>query len=168
MLKLIEHYRQKSQPVPNAVWHSPLYFIAFGFGSGAFPVAPGTAGTVVAAIFYLGLRYLPLGEYLLFTLIFSIVSIWLLDQLSREIQVHDHPGMCLDEFAGYFVTMINAPWGFSWMLLGFILFRLFDIWKPWPISWLDKHIHGGFGMVIDDIAAGALAMIVMQIIHYFV
>lgn len=167
MLKLIEHYRRKSQPVPATVWHSPLYFIAFGFGSGAFPIAPGTAGTVVAAFFYLGLRYLPLGEYLLFTVIFSLVSIWLLDYLSREIQVHDHPGMCLDEFAGYFVTMINAPWGFAWMLLGFILFRLFDIWKPWPISWLDEHVHGGFGMVIDDIAAGALAMIIMQLLHWF-
>lgn len=164
MLKLIAHYRAKSQPVPPAVWHSPRYFIGFGFGSGAFPFAPGTAGTVVAAIFYLGLRELPLSAYLAFTLIFSLFSIWLLDQLSREIQINDHPGMCLDEFAGYFVSMINAPRGFGWIVLGFVLFRLFDIWKPWPIRWLDEHVHGGFGMVIDDVAAGVLTFLIIQLL----
>lgn len=169
----IAHYRQKAQPVPAAVWRNPWYFIAFGFGSGAFPVAPGTAGTVVAALFYLALSHLSLASYLVFTVVFSLFSIWLLDKISAEIAVHDHPGMCLDEFAGFFVTMIAAPAGFGWILLGFGLFRLFDIWKPWPISWLDEHVHGGFGMVIDDIAAGALSMMIIQCIalyspHYFI
>lgn len=163
MFKLIAHYRNKSKPVPAEVFRSLRYFVAFGFGSGAFPVAPGTAGTVVAAVFYLGLRYLPLGWYLAFTVVFSLFSIWLLDQISREIKVHDHPGMCLDEFPGFFVTMINAPWGLGWVVFGFLLFRLFDIWKPWPIRWLDEHVHGGFGMVIDDVAAGFFALIVMQV-----
>lgn len=167
MLSRIAHYRQKAKPVPTAVWRNPWYFIGFGFGSGAFPVAPGTAGTVVAALVYLALSHLTLPIYLAFTLVFSVFSIWLLNKLSREIGVHDHPGMCLDEFAGFFVTMIAAPSGWLWILLGFVLFRLFDIWKPWPISWLDEHVHGGFGMVIDDIAAGLLAMVLIQCVALY-
>lgn len=168
MLNLIAHYRNKSHPVPARVWRSPLYFIAFGFGSGAAPVAPGTAGTLVAALFYLLLRHLPLSMYLAFTFVFSLFSIWLLDKISREIAVHDHPGMCLDEFAGFFVTMIYAPQGLLWIVLGFLLFRFFDIVKPWPIRWLDEHVHGGFGMVIDDIAAGLFSLLVLQCVSLLI
>lgn len=153
-------------PVPKKVWRDPLYFIAFGFGSGAVPWAPGTFGTLMAIPFYLVVRPLPLTYYLIFVILFIGFSSWLCDHLSRIIQEHDHPGMCIDEFAGFFVTMINAPHGWSWVILGFILFRLFDIWKPWPIRFVDANIHGGFGMVLDDVIAGAMAMILIQIIEY--
>lgn len=149
-------------PVPEAVWQNPLYFIAFGLGSGAMPFAPGTFGTLMAIPFYLLLSSLPLFGYLAFVVFFIIFSSWISDRLSRVIHEHDHPGMCIDEFAGFFVTMIGAPHGYGWVILGFLLFRLFDIWKPWPISYIDENVHGGFGMILDDVIAGVFAMGIIQ------
>lgn len=158
--------RKSQLAIPPAVWQNPWYFIAFGLGSGTMPFAPGTFGTLFAIPFYLLLSKLPLLGYLTFVIVFIIFSSWLCDKLSREIHVHDHPGMCIDEFAGFFVTMINAPQGFIWVLIGFILFRLFDIWKPWPIRYYDQNLHGGFGMVFDDVIAGFFSMLVIQIIGF--
>jgi phosphatidylglycerophosphatase A len=153
-------------PVPDAIWHNPLYFLAFGLGSGAMPFAPGTFGTLLAIPFYLLLRPLSLSMYIAFTVVFFILSSWLCDYVSRKIKVHDHPGMTIDEFAGFFVTMINAPHGWPWVVLGFVLFRFFDILKPWPIRMLDEHVHGGIGVVLDDIVAGLFAMIIIQLLAY--
>lgn len=153
-------------PVPAEVWKNPMYFMAFGFGSGAVPFAPGTFGTLMAIPFYLALRLLPLTYYLIFIILFVAFTSWLCDEISRRTHTHDHPGMCIDEFAGFFVTMIGAPTGFYWILLGFILFRLFDIVKPWPIAYADRHIKGGFGMVFDDVLAGIYAMIIIQVLYY--
>lgn len=162
---LIQKARAKPRPpVPDKVWQSPLYFIAFGFGSGAIPFAPGTFGTLMAIPFYLLFQSLPLLPYLLLVIVIFIASAWICERVSREIHLHDHPGMCLDEFAGFFVTMIHAPKGFLWIVLGFLLFRLFDILKPWPIYVLDEKVHGGLGMVLDDIVAGVFACIIIQII----
>lgn len=159
---------KQTPDTPEAVWRNPLYFIAFGFGSGAMPFAPGTFGTLMAIPFYLVFRPLPLWAYLIFVVLVIAGSSWLCERLSRQIDVHDHPGMCIDEFAGFFVTMINAPHGIGWILLGFGLFRLFDILKPWPISFLDENVHGGFGMVLDDVVAGIFAMLIIQALHFFI
>jgi phosphatidylglycerophosphatase A len=153
-------------PVPIAVWRNPLYFSGFGFGSGAMPFAPGTFGTLMAIPFYLLLRPLPLVYYIVFVMFFIAASSWLCDYLSRKIHEHDHPGMCIDEFAGFFVTMINAPQGWGWISLGFIFFRIFDVWKPWPIRFIDEKIHGGFGMVLDDVVAGLAGLIIIQFLRY--
>lgn len=161
--------KSKSKPIPPLppqVWRNPWYFIAFGLGSGAAPMAPGTFGTLMAIPFYLLLRELSLTRYVIFVILFSLFCVWLCDKISRDIHEHDHPGMCIDEFAGFFVAMIGAPHGWTWILLGFILFRLFDVWKPWPICWLDKNIHGGFGMVIDDVVAGLYSMLIILFIGY--
>lgn len=158
--------RKSPPPVPEKIWQDPRYFIAFGLGSGAMPVAPGTFGTLMAIPFYLLLQPLPWYAYLIFVIIFIILSAWLSDYVSRAIKVHDHPGMNIDEFAGFFVTMINAPLGFEWILLGFLLFRIFDIWKPWPIRYLDENVHGGFGMLLDDVVAGIFSMIIIQILSH--
>jgi phosphatidylglycerophosphatase A len=156
--------RSQPAPVPKAVWQNPWYFIAFGLGSGTIPIAPGTFGTLMAIPFYLLFQSLPTSGYIFLLLCLTAISIWILDRVSREIQVHDHPGMCLDEFIGYFVTMTAAPTGWAWVVIGFILFRLFDIFKPWPINVLDKNIHGGLGIVLDDVVAGIFAAISIQII----
>lgn len=152
-------------PVPKAIWQQPLYFIAFGFGSGAMPFAPGTFGTLMAIPFYLLLQSLPLFAYCTVTLLIIIGSAWLCEHISNEIQIHDHPGMCIDEIAGFLVTMINAPKGWSWIIIGFILFRFFDIFKPWLIRSIDKHVHGGIGMVLDDVAAGVISCLIIQLIR---
>jgi len=153
-------------PFPKAVWHNPLYFIAFGFGSGRAPYAPGTFGTLAAIPCYLLLSYLPLTGYLIFCVVFIIFSSWLCERISKETGTHDHPGMNIDEFAGFFVTMIAAPHGWQWIVLGFILFRIFDIWKPWPINYVDKHMDNGFGMIFDDVLAGVYAFAIIQLCYY--
>jgi phosphatidylglycerophosphatase A len=153
-------------PVPEAVWQHPLYFIAFGLGVGAIPFAPGTFGTLMAVPFYLCLSKLPVLAYLIVVALFCAFCMWLCGRISRDTNTQDHPGMCIDEFAGFFVTMIAAPPGFGWLALGFVLFRLFDIWKPWPIRYLDAHVHGGIGMVLDDIVAGLFACAIIQLLAY--
>ncbi len=160
---------KKSPPdVPQAVWEKPLYFIGFGLGSGAIPFAPGTFGTLLAIPFYLLLAKLSLIAYVIFLVIFIAFSSWVSERLSKEIKLHDHPGMNIDEFAGFFVTMLNAPLGWGWVVLGFILFRLFDIFKPWPIRYIDENVHGGFGMILDDVVAGLFACFIIQLTAFFI
>lgn len=161
---LKKKYKTPLPPIPQAVWRRPAYFFAFGFGSGTMPFAPGTFGTLMAIPFYLVLSRVPLAFYLLFVVLFVALSTWICDRISKEINVHDHPGMCIDEFSGFFVTMINAPLGWQWVVLGFILFRFFDILKPWPIRMLDEKVPGGFGMELDDIVAGIFSLVILQMI----
>lgn len=157
----------KNPKIPNLaskVLHSPVNFLAFGFGSGLAPFAPGTFGTLAAIPLYLLMQSLHLSIYLFIVGIVSIVGIWICDKSSKSLGVHDHSGIVWDEFAGFFITMIAAPKGWIWIALGFAFFRLFDIWKPWPISILDKKVKGGFGIMIDDILAGIFALICLQVI----
>lgn len=158
----------KVPPLPTSVWQNPWHFIAFGFGSGAMPIAPGTFGTLLAIPFYLAIQFLPHGIYLAVVILIMLASMWLSDKVSREIGVHDHQGMCLDEFVGFFVTMYAVPHGLIWIILGFALFRLFDIWKPQPIRYLDEKIHGGVGMILDDVAAGIYACLILHILAWII
>lgn len=154
----------KVPPLPDSIWKKPLHFIAFGLGSGAMPIAPGTFGTLLAIPFYLAFQPLSISAYLIVVAMITLISIWICDKVSKEIQIDDHQGMCLDEFVGFFVTMIAAPPGLFWIIIGFIFFRVFDIWKPFPIRFLDEKIHGGVGMILDDVAAGIYSCILIQIL----
>lgn len=155
-----------AQPVPRSMWEKPSHFIAFGFGSGAVPFAPGTFGTLMAIPFYLVMQSLSHFMYFVLLILITIGSMWLCDAVTKEIKVHDHSGMCLDEIVGFLVTMYAAPQGFIWILLGFGLFRLFDIWKPWPIRYIDEHVHGGIGIILDDVLAGIYSLIILQGVVY--
>lgn len=147
---------------PPSVFRNPVHFVAFGFGSGVSPVAPGTFGTLAAVPLYLLLMQLPLVWYLLMLVVTFGVGIWLCERTARDLGVHDHGGIVWDEFVGYWLTMVAAPSGWQWVVAGFVLFRLFDIWKPFPISWLDRHVKGGLGIMVDDIIAGAYAWLCLQ------
>ncbi len=151
-------------PIPASIWQKPTHFIAFGFGVGALPFAPGTFGTLIAIPFYLALQALPLSLYLFMLLFITLGSMWLCDRVSKEIKVDDHQGMCLDEIVGFLVTMTYAPHGIGWIIAGFILFRLFDILKPWPIHWVDNKIHGGVGAILDDVLAGVYSFAIMYLL----
>jgi len=150
--------------VPDSVWKNPIHFTAFGFGSGALPWMPGTWGTLVGALFYIGLQQLDLVWYAAILTIAFFFGVWLCGKTEREVGVPDHSGIVWDEMVGLWVTMIYAPIGWFWLLLGILLFRLFDIWKPWPIRWIQRHCPGGWGVMLDDVAAGVVALILMQII----
>ena len=94
-------------------------------------------------------------------------GIWLCDVTSRDLGVHDHSGIVWDEFVGYLITMVAAPQGWLWVVVGFFLFRFFDILKPWPISWIDKHVKGGWGIMLDDILAGVFSLLALQATRFF-
>ena len=143
---------------------NPIHLLAFGFGSGCSPKAPGTMGTVVAVALYLPLSRLSLSAYLLTLTAVILVGIWLCDRTTRDLGVHDHPGIVWDEIAGFLLTMVAVPPGWLWIVAGFVLFRLFDIWKPWPISWLDRQVGGGLGIMLDDLLAGVFAAACLQLL----
>lgn len=152
---------------PRSVWRNPVHFAAFGFGSGAVPVAPGTFGTLMAVLLLVLLPPMSVVVYFLFLLVSFAIGVWLCHQTAHDIGVHDHGGIVWDEFVGYWITMFMAPAGWGWIILGFVLFRFFDIIKPWPIRWLDKNVSGGFGVMIDDVLAGLMALICLQCVAYF-
>ncbi|MCM2680542.1 phosphatidylglycerophosphatase A family protein [Echinimonas agarilytica] len=134
------------------------HWLAVGFGSGLAPKAPGTFGTIAALPIVWAMSYLSLYGFLAVTLVSCVVGIYLCGKTAEDFNYHDHPGIVWDEFAGMMITMIAVPMTWQYLLAGFILFRIFDILKPWPISWLDKHVDGGFGIMIDDILAGLMAL----------
>jgi phosphatidylglycerophosphatase A len=146
---------------------NPINLMAFGFGSGCTPKAPGTMGTLFAVGLYLPLSHLPLEWYIAMTIAVSLVGIFICGWSAKDLGVHDHPGIVWDEFAGYFITMIAAPTGWQWIVIGFVLFRFFDILKPWPISLADKKLKGGFGIMFDDILAGLAALGCMQALAHY-
>lgn len=149
---------------PRSVWRNPVHFLAFGLGSGAAPAAPGTFGTLAALLIYLILPPMSTTAYALFLLVSFALGVWLCGRTARDIGVHDHGGIVWDEFVGYWLTMLLAPPGLLWVLVGFVLFRVFDILKPWPIRWLDRHVHGGFGIMLDDVLAGIFALVCLQLL----
>ena len=154
----------KAVKYPASVWRNPIHFIAFGFGAGISRVAPGTCGTLVAIPVFLLLQDLTLLVYICCVVILFLSGIWICDVTSRDLGVDDHPGIVIDEITGYLLAMTATPPGWLWIVCGFLLFRLFDIWKPWPIRTIDRNLGGGIGIMLDDIVAGIFTMIILQLI----
>jgi len=154
------------RPALRTLLKHPVDFLALGFGSGCAPVAPGTFGTLAGVLIYLPLRTLPTVSYGLVTLSLFLLGIWFCRHAAARLGVHDHPAIVWDEVVGYLITMIAAPPGWLYVVLGFVLFRLFDILKPWPVRWLDRCVHGGLGIMLDDAAAALMALACVQIIPY--
>jgi phosphatidylglycerophosphatase A len=146
------------QPIPAArVFGNPWCFLGFGFGSGLAPVAPGTFGTLAAVPIYMLLAELPMGGYAALVLVLLVAGIYICQRCEDILRVEDHPGIVWDEIVGYLITMSALPCSWQGMSLGFILFRVFDVLKPWPISRLDRTVHGGLGVMLDDVLAGIFA-----------
>lgn len=156
-------------PTPDlkALLTSPSHFFAFGFGSGLAPFAPGTFGTLAAIPLYWLLQYLPTLAYGVMLVGTFALGVYWCERSSRALGVHDHPGIVWDEMVGYWLTMFLAPAGWLWMLVGFALFRIFDILKPWPVSLADKNVYGGLGIMLDDILAAVYAWLVLQAIAWW-
>jgi len=145
----------------------PVHFLALGFGSGLAPKAPGTFGTLAAIPLFLLLSYLPLWLYLIVVVAACIYGIRLCGKTADDMQVHDDPSIVWDEFAGFWITMIAVPVSATTVIIGFLLFRFFDIIKPWPIDWIDRKVEGGLGIMFDDIVAGFMALGCLHLINYF-
>jgi phosphatidylglycerophosphatase A len=136
----------------------PIVFLALGLGSGLSPKAPGTAGTLLTVPLVYFLQQQSLLIYLLATLSVLVTGSWICGYAANKLQVHDHAAIVYDEVAGFLITMFMVPAGWYWMLSGFVLFRFFDAVKPWPISWFDQNVDGGFGIMLDDVIAGLVSL----------
>lgn len=153
------------QSIPAKFLLHPVYAPALGFGAGCSRYAPGTVGTLVGVLFYLPLQFLPWHAYATVVVLLFLAGLYLCSETARALQVHDHPAIVWDEIVGYLATMLLAPSGWIWVILGFLLFRLFDIGKPWPVNWADKRVTGGAGIMLDDLIAAIYSWIFLQIIH---
>jgi phosphatidylglycerophosphatase A len=145
----------------------PVCFLGLGFGSGLAPKAPGTFGTIVAIPIYLLMQNLSLMSYITLTVIAFLVGIWICQQSADWLEKEDPSAVVWDEIVGYLVTMVAAPQGWQWIAIGFVLFRIFDILKPWPISLADRELHGGFGIMLDDVIAGIMAAGCLQLLYLY-
>jgi phosphatidylglycerophosphatase A len=173
------------KPTLRGIVQNPMYFMAFGFGSGLSPFAPGTAGTAAAIpLFWLFLVGLTPIQYLIATTVVSVAGIYICQRTTDWLRVHDHGGIVWDEFAGFLIGMIpvvflaanhTGPIGLEtevgawpmwlWIVVGFFVFRIFDVLKPFPIGMVDKQVDGGLGIMIDDVLAGLDTAVVMYAIH---
>lgn len=158
-----ENEEHKTHLLTQKVFQEPNYFLGFGFGTGLMAFAPGTWGTLAAVPIYLLMATLSWFIYLPITLLFFVIGVWICDRISKDLGVHDHSGIVWDEVVGFLLTMFLVPFHWAWMLLGFLLFRLFDIWKPQPIKWVDKHVQGGLGIMLDDVLAAIPAGLLLQL-----
>ena len=152
--------------VPASLLLNPVHLLSLGFGSGLSPKMPGTMGSIVGIGLFLLLPELDWNIYLLIVVVALILGIYLCAETARALKVHDHPAIVWDEIVGIFITLFMVPKEWLWLALGFILFRLFDIVKPWPISIADKCIKGGLGIMLDDVIAGLFSLLIIQIILY--
>lgn len=143
---------------------TPVHWFAFGFGLGLAPRAPGTFGTLLGVPLFILLADLALAPYLTVLAVLAVFGVWVCGASSKRLGVHDHGGIVWDEVVGYLVTMTALPATPVWLIAGFLVFRFFDIVKPWPIGWFDRKVHGGLGIMLDDVIAGVMGAAVLQLV----
>ena len=147
---------------------NPVHFLALGLGSGLLKPAPGTWGTLASVPIFLALVSLvPTGSitYLCLMLVSFLLGVYICGKAADDVGVHDHSAIVWDEFVGFWITMAAVAPTWPNVVVGFLLFRLFDILKPWPIKLLDKSVHGGFGIMIDDVLAGVFAALLLYFVQ---
>lgn len=148
----------------------PVLLLAFGFGSGLSPKAPGTAGSLLALLLWWPLSGLSMAWQAGLVALVIVTGLPICGIAARRLGVHDHGGIVWDEFAGLFLVLLLMPTlpGPAWAaaVAAFLLFRLFDIVKPWPIRWLDRQLPGGTGIMADDLLAGLFALAVLYLVNF--
>jgi len=157
----------KPQELRQRVLRKPVHWLAFGFGLGLLPRAPGTWGSLLGVVAW---WFTPpvLALQLTIAVLISIAGIFICGASARDLGIHDHGGIVWDEIAGMYLTLLVIPAEPVWVLAAFILFRSFDIWKPWPIRDLDHRLRGGLGIMLDDIIAALFAATLLIVSSFFV
>ena len=153
----------------RAVLAHPAGWIATGFGSGLSPIAPGTVGSAVALLPWLLLREQALTVVVVVIVLAFALGVWASNIVIARLQISDPGSIVWDEFVGQWIALLplllwSAAWW--WIVVGFGLFRLFDVWKPWPVSWADRTVKGGLGVMLDDVLAGVMAALVLALLLY--
>ena len=142
----------------------PAHFVAFGFGSGLSPIAPGTVGTALTFPIYFGLAHWlsPLAIFLLCPILF-VMGIWACERTGRALGVADHGGMNWDEIVAFLLVLAFTPPSLAWQIGAFVAFRFFDIVKPPPIGYFDRTMKGGFGVMLDDLLAAFYTLLALAL-----
>jgi phosphatidylglycerophosphatase A len=146
-----------------------VHILAFGLGSGLMRHAPGTWGSLLGVLIALPMQYFPIF-LLVFILIGAfLLGVYLCEKTASDLGVHDYGGIVWDEWVGQWCVLFFLPeWSVGYIFSAFLLFRAFDIVKPFPIKWLDQHVHGGLGIMIDDVLAGGFALSIILMFHHFI
>ncbi|MEC8298839.1 MAG: phosphatidylglycerophosphatase A [Pseudomonadota bacterium] len=142
------------------------HFLATGFGTGHSPVAPGTIGTAVGVIVFLPILSMPFSFQIGFVISSFFLGVWITSRVASDMGIEDPPEIVFDEFVGIWVALLGLKNLFL-IVPAFIIFRLLDIFKPWPISFLDREIRAGWGIMLDDLAAGAIVFFLIQSFFWF-
>jgi len=152
------------RPRPSFAFAHPAHVIAFGFGVGLAPFAPGTFGTLLAFPLWwlLGASYAPLVLCALLALLFAI-GVWACDVTGRHLGVADHGAMVWDEIVAFLAVLLVIPSQAAWQIAAFAVFRLFDILKPPPIRQFERRFKGGFGVMFDDVLAAGYTVVALAI-----
>ena len=153
--------------IPVKMLLNPVHFFSLGFGSGLTPKLPGTAGTLIGVLVFILMPDMNWIAYLAIVICAFLFGIFCCQYTAKSLNVHDHPSIVYDEIVGYLVTMFMVPKDWAWILVGFILFRAFDILKPWPISAIDSHVKNGIGIMLDDLIAALFSLSIIQVVIYF-
>ena len=149
------------RPTPRFVFSHPAHAVAFGFGAGLAPTAPGTFGTLLGWVIGLALGAVQPAAVLLAALVFFAIGVWACGVTGRHLGVADHGGMVWDEVAAFVLVLALMPWELPWQLAAFGAFRFFDIAKPPPIRYFERRYHGGFGVMFDDALAAGYALLLL-------
>lgn len=147
---------------------NPWHLMAVGFGSGLSPKAPGTCGSFAAMFICMALLYCPVYVTLAVTVVVFILGTIACNKAEEALGMHDHGGIVIDEFVGMFISILAFPAEWYWAIVAFVLFRFFDILKPFPVNYADRKIGGGLGVMVDDVVAGLYAYLAGLLIMYFV
>lgn len=151
---------------PNArfLFAHPAHFLALGFGIGLVPAAPGTFGTLLALpLFWLiGPRLVPL-DFLILLAALWLLGVWVCDKTGRAMGVEDHKSMVWDEIVAFLTVLFFTPPLLAWQAFAFVLFRLFDVFKPGPIRYVERSFRGGFGVMIDDLVAAFFTLVCLTL-----
>jgi len=156
----------RPEDLPRTVMTDPVHFLAFGFGTGLAPIAPGTFGSLPGVLlFWLTAGF---GLYVQFAVVaaLTLAGIWICGESARRLGIHDHGGIVWDEITGMYLTLMVAPFSVVGWVLAFALFRFMDIVKPWPIRDLDHRLGGGVGIMLDDLVAALYAAVLLGLYRW--
>ncbi|WP_273826950.1 phosphatidylglycerophosphatase A [Providencia rettgeri] len=150
--------QEKAEAKKRLNMRDPWHILATGFGSGLSPIVPGTMGSLAAIPFWLLMINLPVWLCWAIIVVGFIIGCYICQRTSDDMKIHDHGSIVWDEFIGMWITLMAIPVvNVAWVLTAFVVFRIYDMWKPWPIRIFDRKVSGGFGIMIDDIIAAIFA-----------
>lgn len=146
-----------------AIWKYPIHFLAYGFGTGLMPFAPGTFGSLIGVVLFWFMAPMGAQSYAAVVLILFVTGIFICGQTARDVGATDPGFIVYDEVVGFLVAMYLLPADFRWIAAGFVIYRIFDIWKPFPIHYVESHLGLGSGIMTDDVIAGLYTLAVLHL-----